>query len=760
MAAHLKRPASAAAIIERDPSADFEVLEKIGQGSFGVIRKVRKKTTGEILARKEISYRSMSQRERDQLHAEIKVLERLQHQNIVRYVSRHHIKSSNDLHLYMEYCSSGDLGGYIKKLTKSNRFADEDFVWSVFAQLVGALYRCHAGEDTPAPGHEADIQKTNIATALRRKDEQQIILHRDLKPENVFLTNGSTVKLGDFGLSKLISAHDFASTYVGTPFYMSPEICSSERYSGKSDIWSLGCIIYELCALEPPFNARSHLELIQKIRIGRTKPLPQHFSKELSQVISSCLRINPDERPDTMQLLQVNGIRVARLQLSKVDEEMSLSRACKERDTLASRLEKSEKANAALEEQIRGLRDEMTKLQSSQQHVEMALYAKAQLNIAAQVDAQVTHLKGVFEAEVEKRTEAKLAAHLASLPAASGVSVSVRSSTPPPETKYSSFTTTTTTTAPTTASSPATRSQDEADIDTDFTSLSLGDDTSPLALRVKPVMRKSRTLFMRAKTVANIYPASPMDVQMADPSPMPAPASHLRGLALSPRREHSAKDRLLGQAVRRNIFAEAAALKPPRTFADDLSEEDEPTSPSRPTSSLSNGATKHSRDPFKALDEPLRMPPPTRRARPSLERQQTMPVTMPQASNLRRNTMGLRDNTAIPALPKSTTVSNLLLQHESSKENRPPSSHGRTHTVPVVAASPKRAQAPRKELTPNRQAPRPPNKTPNLVKAAIKGRSLVELSQAPSPVKWDLEVLKGEVEMPSPFLARKGRTFV
>nr|OQO19193.1 hypothetical protein B0A51_13971 [Rachicladosporium sp. CCFEE 5018] len=758
--AALKRPASAAAI-ERDSSADFEVLEKIGQGSFGVIRKVRKKTTGEILARKEISYRSMSQRERDQLHAEIKVLERLQHQNIVRYVSRHHIKSSNDLHLYMEYCSSGDLGGYIKKLTKSNRFADEDFVWSVFAQLVGALYRCHAGEDTPAPGHEADIQKTNIATALRRKDEQQIILHRDLKPENVFLTNGSTVKLGDFGLSKLISAHDFASTYVGTPFYMSPEICSSERYSGKSDIWSLGCIIYELCALEPPFNARSHLELIQKIRVGRTKPLPQHFSKELSQVISSCLRINPDERPDTMQLLQVNGIRVARLQLSKVDEEMTLSRACKERDSLASRLEKTEKANAVLEEQIRGLRDDMTKLQGSHQQTEMALYAKAQLNIAAQVDAQITHLKGVFEAEVEKRTEAKLAAHLASLPAASGVSVSVRSSTPPPETKYSSFTTATNTTAPTTVSYPARSPND--DIDTDFTSLSLGDEASPLALRVKPVLRKTgRTPFMRAKTVANVYPASPMDVQMADPSPMP-PASHLRGLALSPRREHSAKDRLLGQAVRRNIFAEAASLKPPRTFADDLSEEDEPTSPSRPTSSLSNGATNHSRDPFKALDEPLRMPPPTRRARPSLERQQTMPVTMPQASNLRRNTMGLRDNTAIPALPKSTTMSNLLLQPESSKENRPPSSHGRTHTMPVVGASPKRAQASqRKELTPNRQAPRaPPNKTPNLVKAAVKSRTLVELSQQPgSPVKWDLEVLKGDVDMPSPFLARKGRAFV
>jgi serine/threonine protein kinase len=122
MASNIKRAGSAAV---EDPSTEFEVLEKIGQGSFGIIRKVRRKATGEILARKEISYAAMSQREKEQLHAEIRVLERLQHTNIVRYVSRHHVKASNELHLYMEYCSSGDLGGYIKKLARSNAYADE-----------------------------------------------------------------------------------------------------------------------------------------------------------------------------------------------------------------------------------------------------------------------------------------------------------------------------------------------------------------------------------------------------------------------------------------------------------------------------------------------------------------------------------------------------------------------------------------------------------------------------------------------------------
>lgn len=125
MASNIKRPGSGATTENGDPSTEFEVLNEIGRGSFGIIRRVRRKATGEVLARKEISYAAMSQREKEQLHAEIRVLERLQHTNIVRYVSRHHVKASNELHLYMEYCSSGDLGTYIKRLQRNHSYADE-----------------------------------------------------------------------------------------------------------------------------------------------------------------------------------------------------------------------------------------------------------------------------------------------------------------------------------------------------------------------------------------------------------------------------------------------------------------------------------------------------------------------------------------------------------------------------------------------------------------------------------------------------------
>lgn len=162
---------------------DFDVLEKIGQGSFGIIRKVRRKNNGEVLCRKEISYTRMSDREKDQLHSELKILESLRHPNIVQYCHREHLKSSHDLHLYMEYCGNGDLGGYIRKLKERNRMAEEDFIWTIFAQLVSALYRCHYGEDPPAAGKEGNSRKGKLVSKQGQQGHT-VILHRDLKPEN------------------------------------------------------------------------------------------------------------------------------------------------------------------------------------------------------------------------------------------------------------------------------------------------------------------------------------------------------------------------------------------------------------------------------------------------------------------------------------------------------------------------------------------------------------------------------------------------
>ena len=122
-----------------------------------------------------------------------------------------------------------------------------------------------------------------ICLALEYVHDQGVI-HRDIKTQNIFLTGNNTVKLGDFGVSKLLgTAISNAMTVVGTPYYMSPEVCKSEPYSAKSDVWALGCILYELCTLKKAFEADNLLGLVYKIVMDPVKQLDASlgFSDEM-----------------------------------------------------------------------------------------------------------------------------------------------------------------------------------------------------------------------------------------------------------------------------------------------------------------------------------------------------------------------------------------------------------------------------------------------------------------------------------------------
>ena len=209
----------------------------------------------------------------------------------------------------------------------------------------------------------------------------------------VFLGADASVKIGDFGLSKIMASHDFASTYVGTPFYMSPEICAAESYGWASDIWALGCVAYELCAKEPPFNGKSHFELIQNIRLGKVKPLPAFYSRELQNVIMQCIRVNQNTRPDTATLLNLPMVKLKRKEMEMVD----LGRRMQARIDQASQVEQN------LERDRDAIRRELDiKLRREWE-------LKARLEIDRQVEKARAQLQGDFDAKLQLAVRQELA---------------------------------------------------------------------------------------------------------------------------------------------------------------------------------------------------------------------------------------------------------------------------------------------------------------------------------------------------------------
>ncbi|KAM5239144.1 serine/threonine-protein kinase Nek2 isoform 2-T2 [Ctenodactylus gundi] len=261
---------------------DYEVLYTIGTGSYGRCQKIRRKGDGKILVWKELDYGSMTEAEKQMLVSEVNLLRELKHPNIVRYYDRIIDRTNTTLYIVMEYCEGGDLASVITKGTKERQYVDEEFVLRVMTQLTLALKECH-----------------------RRSDGGHTVLHRDLKPANVFLDGKQNVKLGDFGLARILN-HDtsFAKTFVGTPYYMSPEQINRMSYNEKSDIWSLGCLLYELCALMPPFTAFNQKELAGKIREGKFRRIPYRYSDELNDIITRMLNLKDYHRPSVEEILE------------------------------------------------------------------------------------------------------------------------------------------------------------------------------------------------------------------------------------------------------------------------------------------------------------------------------------------------------------------------------------------------------------------------------------------------------------------------
>ena len=145
---------------------------------------------------------------------------------------------------------------------------------------------------------------TQICMALKHVHDRKI-LHRDIKAQNIFMTKSNHTKLGDFGIARVLSTtSEMAATVVGTPYYLSPEIVQSNTYGFKTDIWSIGVLLYEMCALKPPFNGQNLHMLAIQIVSGKYMPMPAHFSPEMKQMVQKLLTVDEKQRPSINELLR------------------------------------------------------------------------------------------------------------------------------------------------------------------------------------------------------------------------------------------------------------------------------------------------------------------------------------------------------------------------------------------------------------------------------------------------------------------------
>ena len=231
----------------------------------------------------------------------------------------------------MEYCENGDMAQLIKKCRAEKDFVAEDVIWKIFMQVLLALNECHTATE----------------------EKPHVILHRDLKPGNLFFDKNNNVKLGDFGLCRILSAESqYAHTNVGTPYYMSPEQIKESNYDAKTDIWSLGCVLYEIVALKPPFQATNHLALAGKIINSEVDRIPLRYSEDLNNVVTWMLNKDPTKRPSVEELMKIQKIQLRMNERKMKEDYDTLKRREEDVQSKYKKLKQKEKALLEREEKL------------------------------------------------------------------------------------------------------------------------------------------------------------------------------------------------------------------------------------------------------------------------------------------------------------------------------------------------------------------------------------------------------------------------
>ena len=213
----------------------------------------------------------MNEENKKQIYNEASIMKKLCHPNVIGYKEAFWDDDGSTLNIVMEYADDGDLSKKIqhqqKKTCKDKHFS-ENKILKYFYQICKGIEYIHSKN----------------------------IIHRDIKSQNIFLMKNGTIKIGDFGIAKaLTKTNSNAMTVIGTPYYFSPEIINGEAYNYKTDIWSLGVVLYEMCNLKLPFDSNNIAQLSIKILRGNYDPIPFKYNKEMHHLIKRMLNVDQNK---------------------------------------------------------------------------------------------------------------------------------------------------------------------------------------------------------------------------------------------------------------------------------------------------------------------------------------------------------------------------------------------------------------------------------------------------------------------------------
>ena len=252
---------------------EYQILEKIGKGTFGTVYKVKKYNESFLYVIKQIPLNELTEEQIKQVNTEAKLLSLINSNFVVKYFES--FIDNYELFIVMEYCDNGDLYHFLQEQQIKSTPLKEDLVWQIFIKITLGLSTIH----------------------------KMKILHRDLKTLNIFLNKDMGVKIGDLGIAKQLNQGSFANTLIGTPYYISPEMCEDKPYNQKSDVWALGCILYELCTFRHPFDATNQGALFLKIMKENPEPIFACYSSNLQKLVNQILEKNYEKRPSCLDIL-------------------------------------------------------------------------------------------------------------------------------------------------------------------------------------------------------------------------------------------------------------------------------------------------------------------------------------------------------------------------------------------------------------------------------------------------------------------------